>query len=226
MHNVDPIVSFTFDDFPRSALLMGGKILREHAAIGTYFMSFGLMGKVAPTGEIFSADDLPELIAQGHELGCHTFDHCHSWETPPGEFERSVIRNQEALERYLPGRKFQTLSYPISVPRAGTKRCLARHFVCCRGGGQFLNSMTADLNYLNAFFIEQSRENPAAIERVIEENARRKGWLIFATHDISNSPTAFGCTPGLFADVVNWARESGARILPVAEALKVSQREG
>ena len=89
-----PVISFTFDDFPRSALMNAGAILRERGLAGTYYASFGLMGRTAPTGEIFTREDLDELIRQGHELACHTFDHCDSWETAPAEFEASILRNQ------------------------------------------------------------------------------------------------------------------------------------
>src|SRR5947207_11316553 len=69
-----PIISFTFDDFPRSALHTGGAILERFGVRGTYYASLGLMGRTAPTGPIFLREDLPVLIAQGHELGCHTYD--------------------------------------------------------------------------------------------------------------------------------------------------------
>ena len=92
-----PVISFTFDDFPRSALINGGAILREHGFAGTYYASLGLMGTKAPTGEIFMREDLDELIQQGHELACHTFDHYDSWDTAPSEFEASILRNHEAV---------------------------------------------------------------------------------------------------------------------------------
>jgi hypothetical protein len=43
---------------------------------------------------------------------------------------------------------------------------------------------------------------------------------VFATHDISEKPSRFGCTPSLFESVVGWAADSGSKILPVVEALK------
>ena len=91
-----PLVSFTFDDFPRSALLAGGAILRRFGLTGTFYASFGLMGRTAPTGSIFVRQDLDVLREQGHELGCHTFDHCHSWDTATDVFERKlkVLRPQ------------------------------------------------------------------------------------------------------------------------------------
>src|SRR5258705_2465336 len=90
-----PIVSFTFDDCPGSALLRGGAILNRFGLAGTYYASFGLMGTQAPTGNIFVPEDLAVLRQQGHELGCHTFSHCHSWETATEDFESSIIRNSE-----------------------------------------------------------------------------------------------------------------------------------
>jgi peptidoglycan/xylan/chitin deacetylase (PgdA/CDA1 family) len=216
---VAPLISFTFDDFPHSALREGGAILRDHGFLGTFYASFGLMGQSAPTGEIFSEEDLGEFARQGHELGCHTFDHCDSWSTPPAEFGASVLRNRERLGELFPGGRFASLSYPISWPRPQTKRRMAQLFDCARGGGQTFNAGPADLNYLQAFFLEQCREDFGGIERTIEANTQAKGWLIFATHDVCASPTRFGCTPKFFRRVVQCAAESGAAILPVHTAL-------
>jgi peptidoglycan/xylan/chitin deacetylase (PgdA/CDA1 family) len=214
-----PIVSFTFDDFPRSALWCAGKILREREYVGTFYTSFGLMGKMAPTGEIFSREDLGEFVQQGHEMACHTFDHCHSWDTAPAEFENSIVRNQKAVEELLPGTRLHNFSYPISHPRPQSKQRVGRHYDCARGGGQTFNGGVTDLNYLKAFFIEQSRDNFDCIQQAIDANARANGWLIFATHDVCDSPTRFGCTPELFERVVEQSAKSGAEILSVEAAL-------
>jgi peptidoglycan/xylan/chitin deacetylase (PgdA/CDA1 family) len=211
------VISFTFDDFPRSALINGGAILRERGFTGTYYASFGLMGKDTPTGEIFRRDDLDELVRQGHELACHTFDHYDSWETNPDEFEASIVRNQQAVAEQMPGLTLRSFSFPISWPRPETKRRVADYFECARGGGQTFNVGVVDLNYLKAFFIEQSGDNFEAIREMIDANARSNGWLIFATHDVCDAPTRFGCTPVLFERIVEYATESGARVLPVRD---------
>jgi peptidoglycan/xylan/chitin deacetylase (PgdA/CDA1 family) len=220
LRNTRPLISFTFDDFPVSALHVAGPILEKNGARGTYYISLGLMGKVAPTGQIFGVGDLRELLARGHEVGCHTFDHCHSYDTTPGRFESSVLENRRALEALAPGVAMETLSYPISAPRAVTKKRCAEYFMGCRAGGQTLNAGRADLNSLKAFFLEQSRDNFDAIRTVIDANKRANGWLVFATHDVCDAPTRFGCTPEFFEKVVSYSVESGVRIAPVAEALK------
>lgn len=220
-----PIISFTFDDFPRSALLAGGAILRRHGCAGTYYTSLGLVGKMTSSGQIFAREDLDELVKNQHEIACHTFDHFDSWSTEPADFEASVQRNQQRLAELLPGASFRTFSYPLSWPRPQTKRRIGLHYQCARGAGQTFNSGTTDLNYLKAFFIEQSRENFDAISAVIDANARARGWLIFATHDVCDSPTRYGCTPALFERVVEYSVQSGAVILPVQAALHKSRQD-
>lgn len=217
--NTIPYISFTFDDFPRSALHTGGGILNQCGLKATYYASFGLMGKETPSGTIFVLDDIKELLACGHELGCHTFEHCHALETNPSSFEDSIIKNRHALEELVPGTAFTSFSYPISGPRIDTKRRAGKHFLCSRNGGQTFNTGVTDLNLLRAYFLEKSRDNSQAIRQVIEQNSRARGWLIFATHDISETPTPYGCTPSFFEHIVKISMESGARILPVAGAL-------
>ena len=214
-----PIISFTFDDFPRSAWLTGGAILERFGLRGTYYASLGLMGQTAPTGAICLPEDVSALVGRGHELGSHTFDHRHSWDTRTHVFERSILENQAALETLLPGASFRTFSYPISPPRPLTKHLVGSHFAGARGGGQTFNAGQADLNYLSAYFLEKMRHDRDAVKRLIEGNRVARGWLIFATHDVCDSPTPYGCTPGFFEDIVASAVASGARIVPVAEAL-------
>ena len=213
-----PIVSFTFDDFPRSAVLTGGAILNRFGLTGTYYASFGLMGTRAPTGDIFVPEDLGALQQQGHELGCHTFSHCHSWDTTAAEFEQSIVRNDEALKSFVPGASFRTFSYPISPPRPQSKRFAGEHFLACRGGGQTYIAGEGDLNYLAAFFLEKSRDNLQAVADVIDANRRARGWLVLATHDVDDHPTPYGCTPGFFEHVVRRVIDSGATVLSVAAA--------
>ena len=117
------------------------------------------MGQNAPTGEMFTRDDLSAVLERGHELGCHTFDHHHAYDTPADVFENSVLENHRALRDLIPGAEFKTLSYPISCPRPSTKRRCARHFLGCRAGGQTYNRKTIDLDLLSAFFLEQSRDD-------------------------------------------------------------------
>ena len=215
-----PLISFTFDDFPRSALLTGGAILKGFGLSATYYASIGLLGEESPSGKIFVLDDLRSAVEDGHELGCHTFSHCHSWQTETRAFEESVIQNRVTLSELLPEAQFKSFSYPMSEPRPLTKRAISKHFLCCRAGGQTINAGAADLNQLSAFFLEKVHGNLQAIKDLIDLNKSARGWVIFATHDIALHPSPYGCTPEFFEDVVRYAVSSGAQILPVARALE------
>jgi len=216
-----PVISFTFDDFPRSALTTGGTILNHFGLAGTYYASLGLTGKETVSGEIFQPEDLSLLFDQGHELGCHTFSHCDSWETEPDQYERSVLENRAALDKLAPGAQFASFAYPISLPRPRSKGRIAGYFLSCRAGGQRINLGNTDLNQLSAYFLEKSRDHIQAVRDLIDHNRRSNGWLIFATHDVSDNPTRVGCNPQFFEDVVRYSVASGAQVVPVVEALAV-----
>lgn len=220
------IVSFTFDDFPRSALLAGGRILERRGFRGTFYASMGRMGDDTVVGRLFGPDDLTALVSQGHELGCHTFGHVNSWKTAPDIFERSILQNAVAAREIIPGFVFRTFSYPFCQPHPRLKQRAARHFSCCRGGDQGANTGSVDLSLLNAFFLEKSRDDPARLRRLVNENREARGWLILATHDISAEPSPYGCHPAFFEDVVRHVADSGSSVLPVYEAYQALTAAG
>jgi len=223
-HNVRldvPLISFTFDDFPRSALHAGGEILKTHGCAGTFYVSLGCLGQESPSGRLCSADDVIEAVEDGHELGCHTFSHCHSWNTNSAAYEQSILQNQATLSAIIPGARFLSFAYPISAPRPSVKRVASRYFECCREGGQKPNVGTVDLHQLGAYFLEKSRGDVEPVKQVIDRNSQMRGWLVLATHDVADAHGPYGCTPTFFLEVVKYAVQSGARIAPVGRALEL-----
>jgi peptidoglycan/xylan/chitin deacetylase (PgdA/CDA1 family) len=84
------------------------------------------MGGPSPSGDIFVPEDLPGIIAAGHEIGCHTYGHLPAWGTPTRIFEQSVLRNGAAMAEVVPGGRLRTHSYPLCEPRPGIKRAAGR----------------------------------------------------------------------------------------------------
>ena len=93
-------------------------------------------------------------------------------------------------------------------------------------GNPAFNVGPTDANNLQTYFLEKSRDNPKAVKDLIDENIRMRGWLIFATHDVSSAPSPYGCTPVFFEDIVHYAENSGSRILPVGEAWDLIRANG
>lgn len=217
----EPIISFSFDDAPLTAFTHGGEIIGAHGANATYFVSFGILGADSPSGVIASLEDLWCAVEGGHELGCHTFDHKHSWETRADVFERSVLQNRETLSKSIPGTVFKSFAYPISVPSPSTKLRIGRLFECCRGGGQTFNIGRMDLNLLKAYFLDnRTGVSVDEIKNLIDQNCEAKGWLIFVTHDVQNDPSRYGCTKEFFKEVVAHSASSGSTLLTVEKALE------
>jgi peptidoglycan/xylan/chitin deacetylase (PgdA/CDA1 family) len=214
-----PIISFTFDDAPKSAFNSGCEILMSHGARATFFVSLGLLGSQSEVGTIATSDDLLRAVKEDNELGCHTFDHLDAWQTSTDKFIESVLKNKQAIDTIIPGMKLRTFAYPISEPRPAIKYQLDNYFVCCRGGGQAPNIGMADLNMLKAYFLDKrAKVDITSVRRVIDYNNSCRGWLIFATHDVNDNPSPYGCTQKFFRAVVEYAACSGALILPVGKA--------
>lgn len=219
-----PIISFSFDDAPRTAFSHGGDILKNYGVRGTYFVSLGMLECMSPSGTIASHLDLRRAVEDRHELGCHTFDHKDPWETAPHLFEMSVHENRLAREKLLPGTCFTSFAFPLCEPKLATKQRIGNLFKCCRGGGQAFNCGTVDLNLLKAFFIDSRiRASIDSVMRLIDRNAKCGGWLIFATHDVDDNPSPYGCTKEYFKRLVAYAVTSGSLILPVGKACEQIQ---
>ena len=214
-----PMISFTFDDFPRSALTVAGATLAEKGLRGTYYASLGLMGQRSSVGEIFSIDDLRLLVQEGHELACHTFDHVACGRLSPRELQEQCERNRAAAAEALGGYALRNFSFPSGSVTLAGKQAAARGYETCRTTDQGINSGVVDLAYLLAIPVYSSRPL-RELERIVADNVKRKGWAILYTHDVAPRPSPFGCTPQYFREVLSIAIASGADILTVARAVR------
>src|ERR1700759_3515022 len=75
MRNKRPMVSFTFDDVPKTAATVGAPLLEEYDARGTFYIAGDLVGKWSGNWIGLSADEIIGLHRRGHEIACHTFSH-------------------------------------------------------------------------------------------------------------------------------------------------------
>ena len=214
-----PVVSFTFDDFPQSALHTGGKILKDYGFCGTYYASMGLMGKAYSTGCQFTDEDVLNLLEDGHELGCHTYSHL-SCRTSSAKFYNDSVKGKKAISKITGKDTPQSFSYPQGHVTFQTKRLIEKEFVCSRGVFPGINISPIDLNLLRANSLYSGDFDIEAIKRLFIENAQRNGWLIFFTHDVSGNPSPFGCTPEEFESVVDLASKMKNLVLPVISVVQ------
>ena len=214
----DGVVSFTFDDFPRSAFTAGGPILERHAARGTYYTALGRAGGSGELGPMLLPEDVRAAHEEGHEVACHTFRHLNCSTTPAATIIGDIDENAAALSELLGGFAAVNFAYPYGELSLSTKRALAPRFRTCRGIGQGFNSGQCDLAELRATRIHARGYEAARFRQVIDRNRAAGGWLIFYTHDVAEAPSRYGCTPAQLEAIVGYAAESGA-VLPVREVV-------
>jgi peptidoglycan/xylan/chitin deacetylase (PgdA/CDA1 family) len=214
-----PIISFTFDDFPRSAWTVGGRILTANDMHGTYYISLSLMGSATHLGEQFTRGDLAELLENEHEAACHTFSHYDCRAVRLSAYLDDITRNRNEFETMFPGRSLRNHAFPSGRASLPAKHRLARHFDSIRGVHPGLNVDSIDLNLLRANSLYSNSVDLGKIKELIQENDCKKGWLIFYTHDICNQPSAVGCTTRHFEQVVQMAGESNALILTIKQSI-------
>jgi peptidoglycan/xylan/chitin deacetylase (PgdA/CDA1 family) len=221
-----PFVSFAFDDFPRTAYIVGGSILESFGVRGTYYVAMGLMGASNELGEQFCLEDLLSAATRGHELASHTFAHQSSRRVSLGAFQSDVRKGREALKQIPNLTSTANFAFPRGEVTLAAKRVVGRQMLSCRGIYGGLNGPLVDLNLLRANSLYGDIDRLDAARRLILDNEERKTWLIFYTHDVQRDPSRYGCTPQLLESTVQMAvRRPATRVLPVAEVLAIVARQ-
>jgi peptidoglycan/xylan/chitin deacetylase (PgdA/CDA1 family) len=220
LRNRHPLVTFTFDDAPASACSTGARIIEQHDARATFYISGGGCGTMSPCGLLASADQVGELWARGHEIGCHTFSHAAAPDIGARELESEIARNHaflQAIDGAIAARNF---AYPYGALAYSAKRALERRFDSCRSVIRGVNAGTADLGAMRAWPLDNATLDRNRIARLIAETVRTNGWLIFASHDVSEQPSQFGVTPDILTFAIDAAQAAGCHVVTTAEGLK------
>lgn len=212
------IVSFTFDDVPDSAL-EGARILERHGARGTFYIAAGLLGRREKDRTMIDAEGCRALAAAGHELGCHTYAHPNLRYLGAKALAADLARNEAALEAIDGRRAPRNFAYPYTAGSFRARGEIRRRYRSARGGLDGINRGQADLTYLRGVAIEQPETDIGRLMGLIDATAADPGWLILYGHDVSLTPTPYGCTPAYLERLVAHAAGSGCEVLTVDAAL-------
>ena len=213
------ILSVTFDDFPRSAWQVGRELLGAVGGRATYYVAGRFHDSVVDGEPYFTSRDLTELVAAGHELGCHSFDHQSALNVTLSSYMDSVRRNADFVSSVLPGYHLRSHAFPYGQVRVANRLALRRKFAALRGIETPRKLNRFDPTHLRAGALEARREGQIDWPRLIEEAARCGGWLILFTHGLSTRPSPYDAQPRVLERILGRAQSEGLEILPVGEAL-------
>ena len=214
------IITFSFDDFPKSAVDNGADILHEIDAKAIYYACSGLSGKSNKTGEQYEAQEIQQLIDAGHEIGAHTHFHKDCAVHPVSEVLTDIDRNLQSLKDMGVAYPIRHFAYPYGETSLPLKKALADKFDTARGILRGHNFAHSDKMQLRAM---ELTPDPMTIDRAINainQAQRAPCWLHIFTHDIRSNPSDFGVNRNSFLRVARAARNSGLPILPPTEALE------
>lgn len=213
-----PVVSFTFDDFPRSAIENGADVLEREGWTGTFYVASGLRDVFNHQGQHFAAKDLPALETKGHEIAGHTFSHIDLTNLSTPALLNEIKRNEKALRSMGVTGSIENFAYPFGAVSVRVKKTLGEKFKTLRGIKPGAHTHKADLNGLKSAPVF-SGEKMAHTLKLIKELKSNPGWLTLFAHDIRETPSEWGCTPAEFETVVSAVKQSGAIVLPINQAL-------
>jgi peptidoglycan/xylan/chitin deacetylase (PgdA/CDA1 family) len=219
MRNAAPLVSFTFDDVPDSAYTNGAAVLDRHGLHGTFFVASGTCGSMDTHWRVIGEDQVRALHGGGHEIGCHTFSHVRVEDLDARRMEEECGQNLRRLRELCPGIAVTNFCYPFGRASLPRKVQLQKRFDSCRGVYEGINAGTADLGMLRMIELYDRTLTPDKLRRVLRETRERNGWLIFATHDVADTPSWIGCSPRLLRETVAAVQAENMQCLPVRDAL-------
>jgi peptidoglycan/xylan/chitin deacetylase (PgdA/CDA1 family) len=210
-----PVVSFTFDDFPRTAYIVGGAILNNLDARGTYYTATGLMSTTNELGEQFCSEDIHSLLRDGHELASHTFGHISPRAVSCSTYGADVDRGRKVMEEIAGVPDSGNFAYPSGHLTLMTKKTLGPRMTSSRSIFPGHNGPDVDLNLLRANSLYGDLDQLGKVQQLVLENVKQKSWLIFYSHDVRPNPSLYGCTPSLLEAAARFAIDRGCRILTV-----------
>lgn len=213
----EPLLSVTFDDFPVTAALSGAEILESHGARGTYYAAAGMADRDGPCGRNFGQADVQRLVNAGHEIGCHSYAHEDAAQTDVFSTLEDLAKNRDALTA-MGARSPRTHAYPYGETTSSLKDGLPPRFASARGILPGVNVGPSDLAQLRAF----AMFGKGWLERLrlgLKRAARQNGWVIAFTHDVADTPSAWGTRGADLDAMLHEAHRLGFTVLPISAAL-------
>lgn len=213
-----PIVSFTFDDCPKSVIQSGTRKLEAQGWKSTIYIATGLLGQTNHHGLQMDAQDVMAAHDAGHEIGEHSHAHIDISELSFDKAMADISTNRQVLaDMGLP--PCRTFAYPFGQTTRLYKKRLAADYMGLRGitSGPMIDKV--DLNQIHSTPLFQGKRFDSAL-RQIKELKGRNSWLTLFTHDIVDTPTKWGCTPAQMDAVIAAVKASGAEVLTVENAIK------
>lgn len=213
-------VSLCFDDFPQSAARTAAPMIERCDWRATWYVSGGFMGGREPEyGKMFEAEDLQLLRRNGHDFGCHTYDHINCRNASAEELAAQIQKSEAFLAKQEITDP-SSFAFPFGAADLSAKRVISDTGMALRGVKPGTNRGRVDLNMLKACGLQDNEGGTARALRELEALKEQPGWLIIFTHDVRETPSPWGVTPQDYALLLDAVEHSGAEVVTVGDMVK------
>jgi peptidoglycan/xylan/chitin deacetylase (PgdA/CDA1 family) len=211
------IVSFTFDDVPRSACQIGAELIEAEGGAATFYVCGGLVDN-SENSTFFRDQQLRMLVERGHEIGSHGFRHLYYQRCSPTEIVKDLDLNDAYIDSIglPPSRHF---AYPYGSVNPGVKKLLSRRFSTMRGVQNAPNTGRIDRALLKSVHLYSKLFSSLTIDQLMQNALERPTWLIFLSHGVTDDSGDYDIRPDQLETVVAAARRHGLPMMTMSSAL-------
>ena len=219
MRNRQPLVTFSFDDVPASAHAMAAPMIEAHSARATFYIATGLLGQRSDYWTVVGRDEVADLHQRGHEIALHSHLHGSTSLLDAGGLAHDLQRNRETLRDIHRSIEARNFAYPFGQCTLARKHQLGSLVRSSRSIYAGVNGHVMDRHYLRATELCDARLTPERLEHHLDQAYRSCGWLIFLLHDVSDTPSIFGCSRRFLDQALEATARRGIRIATADAAL-------
>jgi peptidoglycan/xylan/chitin deacetylase (PgdA/CDA1 family) len=203
------IVSLTFDDQWHSAYCNALPLLERYEFKSTWYICVSNVGKYDNDFEerYLDWEEIRNLNKLNHEIASHTMTHL-DFDCADINTIRSELADSKRILMSKIGCQVNSFAYPFThtgvsndVPKA-----VIAQYATARGGDQGLNGIPLRKGRLFAWRLYENRCSIDYLKALVDICRIENKWLIFYTHDVKANPSAYGCTPELFDQLLHYLR--------------------
>jgi peptidoglycan/xylan/chitin deacetylase (PgdA/CDA1 family) len=209
------IVSFTFDDAPKTVFEVGFPILKHYQFPATLYVST----RNTEYDDYMNWDQIAAVAQEGWEIGAHTHTHPHLTKLSDAEVLDDLLTSTQEFAKH--GYAPVNFASPFGDMDDRVLSIISRHYASHRTAWpDGVNSIPPDPYNLVAY--EVNRDTTLAeVSTVLDGLQSQGGWLVLLMHHVSSKGEAMEHEYGtnLLEDIAQLVQTKGFPVMTMGQAL-------
>lgn len=218
------IVTFTFDDVPKSVATVGLPILKKYGYSATVYVETRNTDSNYPG--YMNWDDVKAVADAGWEVGAHTYTHPDLTKLSNEEILDDLLTSTQDFARH--GYAPVDFASPFGNVNDRVMAILKRHYESHRMA--WPSGMNADDfdPYGIASYDVTSATTLDELSSLLESLQKEGGWLVLQVHEVvpKGQPVREQYATNLLEDFVELVHAKGLKVLTIQQALQSLQPKG